>query len=927
MFLQRIHRRWKNKSLLRCYLSTQPENDYQAPIEDDAHNIATDGIVQLQKGNIQKSIQLFQKGLDILSTSNASNKKFTSSFSARHLHNCLGLAKQTQSEYVSAETSLQNAFDLCQNSSTLGMGDDQFIDRTGLLMDLAANLMHQGAFDQADKLLRRSHYTATRAYSPNQELIATVLANQAELEWKRGDNIDRATDLMTAAHDTLSAASDTTNASLRDPVDGTSYNLLIRYSLAKYALNDLTDLTKATQLTEELTSILSNNNDKNDDEDDDKQTLQQLMHGRMYTQRGLLHSLLGDYEKAKEMHDKAYDIFSKRYQEESGMTTAVDVAVALNNKGMYTTSQDEAAELYKLAMHCLKRVPDQRMYQAVSLNMKTVFSPSSSSVVSSSSSSPTKRNLSMIIPIHLPKSKLSSPVLQLHHFVPLTGMAISAMPHRSRAYATTTRNTKENVDELLPPKYARLKYLPRVRPSRELLTASFWKEGERVSVKKHKKKAIPHRADRVIQSNINIMLHRMSTHDAMEGIDHMSRELKCRMISDVKSIPNYDAYHPYEQALIDLTLGSKFPKQKKISGDGKGLIEYNSIIKKAKNIAYKRIDEVTNNLRRRSNKGVVKRKINTSQRKKTKGKNGKKSNKGGEQQEKYSKYSAGGGVGWNLLRDGRSQLESIIIGNVGGGSGIDDGGSGKLRSEWEELGLMISQLRSIPSVHLPSRPSTPNSPGGTSSYSVFDFMCPPVVLVGAPNVGKSSLVSLLSSKSPEVNHYPFTTRRILIGNMEWKEEDEGEISGVENKVHQLLQCQIMDTPGLLHREIKERNNIELLTLASLSYLPSCLIMYVLDLTDSATMSHEEQILLRTSIYKAFNEQSNVTGWVDVCGKADLLSHEEQYLCQKQNGLDHSIFISCHEETGIEKLKEELKTIQHQYQKTKRQCFEIERTRK
>ena len=56
-----------------------------------------------------------------------------------------------------------------------------------------------------------------------------------------------------------------------------------------------------------------------------------------------------------------------------------------------------------------------------------------------------------------------------------------------------------------------------------------------------------------------------------------------------------------------------------------------------------------------------------------------------------------------------------------------------------------------------------------------------VVLVGAPNVGKSSLVSLISSKQPEVNHYPFTTRGILIGNMEWNDQ-------------QKLKCQIMDTP-------------------------------------------------------------------------------------------------------------------------------------
>lgn len=39
-----------------------------------------------------------------------------------------------------------------------------------------------------------------------------------------------------------------------------------------------------------------------------------------------------------------------------------------------------------------------------------------------------------------------------------------------------------------------------------------------------------------------------------------------------------------------------------------------------------------------------------------------------------------------------------------------------------------------------------------------------VALVGAPNVGKSSLVQLLSSGAPEVCDYPFTTRSIAMGH-------------------------------------------------------------------------------------------------------------------------------------------------------------------
>lgn len=39
-----------------------------------------------------------------------------------------------------------------------------------------------------------------------------------------------------------------------------------------------------------------------------------------------------------------------------------------------------------------------------------------------------------------------------------------------------------------------------------------------------------------------------------------------------------------------------------------------------------------------------------------------------------------------------------------------------------------------------------------------------VALVGAPNVGKSSLVQVLSSGQPEICDYPFTTRSIKMGH-------------------------------------------------------------------------------------------------------------------------------------------------------------------
>lgn len=43
---------------------------------------------------------------------------------------------------------------------------------------------------------------------------------------------------------------------------------------------------------------------------------------------------------------------------------------------------------------------------------------------------------------------------------------------------------------------------------------------------------------------------------------------------------------------------------------------------------------------------------------------------------------------------------------------------------------------------------------------------PACVLVGAPNVGKSSIVKSISSGTPEVSNYPFTTRGMTLGHIE-----------------------------------------------------------------------------------------------------------------------------------------------------------------
>ncbi|KAG0486698.1 hypothetical protein HPP92_008793 [Vanilla planifolia] len=132
---------------------------------------------------------------------------------------------------------------------------------------------------------------------------------------------------------------------------------------------------------------------------------------------------------------------------------------------------------------------------------------------------------------------------------------------------------------------------------------------------------------------------------------------------------------------------------------------------------------------------------------------------------------------------------------------------------------------------------------------VVNLEIPTLCLVGAPNVGKSSLVRILSTGKPEVCNYPFTTRGILMGHI----------------VQNYERFQVTDTPGLLKRHDDDRNNLEKLTLAVLAHLPNA-ILYVHDLTGECGTSAADQFVTYMDIKRRFGHHL----WLDVVSKVDLL---------------------------------------------------------
>eukprot|EP00250_Pteridium_aquilinum_P016849 c23323_g1_i1 orf=758-2104(-) len=209
-------------------------------------------------------------------------------------------------------------------------------------------------------------------------------------------------------------------------------------------------------------------------------------------------------------------------------------------------------------------------------------------------------------------------------------------------------------------------------------------------------------------------------------------------------------------------------------------------------------------------------------------------------------------------------------------------GFSKLEEHYRKHGGVVDELMNVAKVlrHMP----------------VFDVKMPTLCLVGAPNVGKSSLVRVLSTGKPEVCNYPFTTRGISMGHI-----------FVHTDVYQ-----VTDTPGLLRRPDEERNNIEKLTLAALSHLPTA-VLYVHDLTGECGVKVPDQLLLYKEIKEKFHERP----WLDVVSKADLLPQSSSTSTDfpsdsldfyKVFGPEGSLHVSVQTGMGVDELKQRVLSL-------------------
>jgi len=143
-----------------------------------------------------------------------------------------------------------------------------------------------------------------------------------------------------------------------------------------------------------------------------------------------------------------------------------------------------------------------------------------------------------------------------------------------------------------------------------------------------------------------------------------------------------------------------------------------------------------------------------------------------------------------------------------------------------------------------------------------------IAIAGYPNVGKSSLLRVLTEASPDIKEYAFTTKDL---NMGYFKKDNDKI-------------QVIDTPGAFDRDMSDMNNIEKQAYLILEHVAET-VVFVVDPTETCGFPTKKQLALLRRV-RAFEKKTVV-----VYNKADLVKHREQ----------GRLYVSCVTKEGIKEL--------------------------
>ncbi|MCX8184742.1 MAG: GTPase [Sulfolobales archaeon] len=133
----------------------------------------------------------------------------------------------------------------------------------------------------------------------------------------------------------------------------------------------------------------------------------------------------------------------------------------------------------------------------------------------------------------------------------------------------------------------------------------------------------------------------------------------------------------------------------------------------------------------------------------------------------------------------------------------------------------------------------------------IDLSLPVVAVAGMPQVGKSTLVSTISTAKPKSSPFPFTTKEIVLGHVNYG----------------FIELQILDLPGILDRPPDNMNEIERKAFIVVTEVAD-LVLFLVDPSEDFYYGFESQL----SLLKSLKQWVNVDIFV-VINKVDRVSPE------------------------------------------------------
>ena len=259
-------------------------------------------------------------------------------------------------------------------------------------------------------------------------------------------------------------------------------------------------------------------------------------------------------------------------------------------------------------------------------------------------------------------------------------------------------------------------------------------------------------------------------------------------------------------------------------------------------------------------------------------------------------YKAGRGMhGMGKSRRG-SDGEDVVI-RVPPGSVIKDTGSGEVLCELTEAGERavlaaggkagLGNERFKSSQNRAPRKFTHGGDGEVMRLEITLKLVADVGLVGEPNAGKSTLISVLSAAHPKIAEYPFTTKTPVLGIVRNEEFDS---------------FVMVDIPGLIEGAHAGKG----MGKEFLRHVERCrVLVYMVDVThdDPAGSYH----MLRSELLKHDSRLLELPS-VLALTKADLVAGDSEIDPALERMHERTVTISAVAQSGLDRLVSEIKKL-------------------